>query len=642
MTTTTIKEFLESSTIHGLVHFSTAKSRAARLAWVAIVVASFAFAIREITNALQEWRESPVSTTITTHPITELEFPEVTVCPPRGSNTALNHLLEKVKDVNFTGEEKKELLEISKEVFLEIPNKEHAQKIRDPLSVENMRSIANGQASMPEVDKEGVITIRSSEPEGSFSFPAFGDPEYTGDFHSRPQSLHYVLDLPDNIGEMVGEGELVISVETEGSWSFISPENKWQLYKKNMSWSDAEDYCVREGGHLASVTSQREQDQITKVADGNRVWLGGRRKSREDAWQWSDGRSWGFNSTWFNATWNRQSVDCLVMLSDRKWLNFDCIRGAKFICTNPPTRTSGNHTLVLRKTSLLDPTFHFWWNNTTERSLVKGPAFKIDWTIQNVSHYYPMEFVSKDMSGNISTPGLGFLPPPNRYKERHEYTAVIELPHNITDVIGDGALVVDVDVTVPDNMRRSGMELLTGEEKLEYNNMKMNWSAAEEFCVSKGGHLASVASPFHWHKLQSFIADNFLYFESIWLGGTYEAREGEWAWTDGSKWSEEHWSPGWPSNTSDQNCLDSNYGEWYDDRCQNNYSSICSVPTRRTLTSDTQLVFTSENISMTAIKVRWVSLPITQEEDENGEMKSDSRKHRKNCECCPVSQLIVR
>ena len=89
MAAATIQEFLENSTIHGLVHISTAKSKVARAAWVVIVVGCFAFAIREITTALEEWQESPVSTTITTHPITELEFPEVTVCPPRGSNTAV-------------------------------------------------------------------------------------------------------------------------------------------------------------------------------------------------------------------------------------------------------------------------------------------------------------------------------------------------------------------------------------------------------------------------------------------------------------------------------------------------------------------------------------------------------------------------
>ena len=188
----------------------------------------------------------------------------MTVCPPRGSNTALNHLLEKVKDVNFTEEEKKELLNISREVFIEIPNKKHAQKIRDLLSVENMRSIANGQASLPEIDKEGVISIRSSEPEGSFSSPGFGDPEYKGDFYSRPQSLHYVLDLPDNIGEMVGDGELVISVEAEGNWSFISPENRWQLYTERMNWSDAEDQRGR-----SSCIRYKERETLSNYSDAS-------------------------------------------------------------------------------------------------------------------------------------------------------------------------------------------------------------------------------------------------------------------------------------------------------------------------------------------------------------------------------------
>ena len=108
MASKVIRDFLEGSTIHGLVHISTAKSKTAKAIWVAIVVACFAIAVYMINSSYEEWQESPVSTTITTHPITELEFPTVTVCPPRGSNTALNHLLEKVKDVNFSEVEREE------------------------------------------------------------------------------------------------------------------------------------------------------------------------------------------------------------------------------------------------------------------------------------------------------------------------------------------------------------------------------------------------------------------------------------------------------------------------------------------------------------------------------------------------------
>ena len=62
---------------------------------------------------------------------------------------------------------------------------------------------------------------------------------------------------------------------------------------------------------------------------------------------------------------------------------------------------------------------------------------------------------------------------PNYYKERHEYTAVVELPQNITEVIGDGALVVDVDV-VPENQSESHVELFPGESTLEYDRVFMN------------------------------------------------------------------------------------------------------------------------------------------------------------------------
>ena len=388
-------EFLESSTIHGLVHISTAKSRAARVAWVVIVVASFAFAIREITNAFQEWQESPVSTTITTHPITELEFPAVTVCPPRGSNTAVNHLLEKVKDVNFTEEERQQLVNISKEVFLATPNKEYAGQMAAMLSSANMRSIVNGQASMPKIDQDGLVTIRSSELEGSFRTPHFADPEYNGEFHRRPRAFHYALDLPDNMGEIVGEGELVISVETEGVWSFISPENKLLIHNKGLSSSEGEDLCVSKGGHLASVGSRRENDEIFRLASGKTVSLGGRRKAGEwlkgwEGWAWSDGRPWEFTN------WEpgdrpiihglNMGRDCLWMLQTGTWFSGDCFKvGSYPVCANPPTRRSGNHTLTTNKDSLINPIFHFWWNHTADSIGSGMTGFKLTWHIENGS-----------------------------------------------------------------------------------------------------------------------------------------------------------------------------------------------------------------------------------------------------------------
>ena len=93
-----MQEFLSSSTIHGLVYIHSAKSRAVKAAWILIVALGFGFAAYLIGNSYSEWIESPVSTVVTTKPISDLMFPEVTVCPPRGSNTVLNHVLKKMED----------------------------------------------------------------------------------------------------------------------------------------------------------------------------------------------------------------------------------------------------------------------------------------------------------------------------------------------------------------------------------------------------------------------------------------------------------------------------------------------------------------------------------------------------------------
>ena len=67
---------------------------------------------------------------------------------------------------------------------------------------------------------------------------------------------------------------------------------------------------------------------------------------------------------------------------------------------------------------------------------------------------------------------------------------------------------------------------------------------------------------------------------------------------------------------TEQNCLDATTNGWWDDPCSDNSPSICSVPTTTTLTTSTQVVFTSENISTTpAIQVRWVSQPSSEDED---------------------------
>ena len=79
-----VRTFLESSTIHGLTYISSTK-KWSRLFWVLVVLLGFIGAASLIHESFHSWTESPIKTTIETLPISQLNFPVVTVCPPKNT-----------------------------------------------------------------------------------------------------------------------------------------------------------------------------------------------------------------------------------------------------------------------------------------------------------------------------------------------------------------------------------------------------------------------------------------------------------------------------------------------------------------------------------------------------------------------------
>ena len=84
-----IKNFLESSTIHGLAYISSSK-KICRVFWILVVIFGIFLSFVWIYISCKKWEESPVTTTISNHPITDINFPKVTVCPPKHTYTDLN------------------------------------------------------------------------------------------------------------------------------------------------------------------------------------------------------------------------------------------------------------------------------------------------------------------------------------------------------------------------------------------------------------------------------------------------------------------------------------------------------------------------------------------------------------------------
>merc|ERR1711872_356271 len=78
----------------------------------------------------------------------------------------------------------------------------------------------------------------------------------------------------------------------------------YKVFQSIKSWQDAENYCQGEGGHLASIHSEEENNFVAGL-DSDSMWLGGTDVTTEGSWVWSDGSTFSFNS------WNPGQPDNL-------------------------------------------------------------------------------------------------------------------------------------------------------------------------------------------------------------------------------------------------------------------------------------------------------------------------------------------
>ena len=164
-----------------------------------------------INNSYSDWQESPISTTITTHPIAELDFPTVTVCPPRGSHTALNYDL--IQSQSMTGKDREYLLQAVYDNFIKFQHKDYAMRMLAATNTENLENIRKGIQSLPRPFDVGFeVNIKSSF--GTVHSPLYGE-KYDGSYFKSDRSHQVVLEFPDDLSEQVGKGKLVVELEVD-------------------------------------------------------------------------------------------------------------------------------------------------------------------------------------------------------------------------------------------------------------------------------------------------------------------------------------------------------------------------------------------------------------------------------------------
>ena len=191
-----VNDFLSSSTIHGLAYIPTSRGLL-RLFWVLVVVSGFSTAAYLIVKSFRGWQESPISTSIEVLPITEMTFPNVTVCPPRDSLTLLNYDLQRAADVNVSREEREELSKYISELFLQEGYEAMLKDVKVFYERDRFRHWYEGVSQISlsywqDIDKQKYFNFKTYATSGEIATPYYGEPWEAEKFE---QSVSYSVNI---------------------------------------------------------------------------------------------------------------------------------------------------------------------------------------------------------------------------------------------------------------------------------------------------------------------------------------------------------------------------------------------------------------------------------------------------------------
>lgn len=97
-----------------------------------------------------------------------------------------------------------------------------------------------------------------------------------------------VTELPQNLNYSVALGRNYIPTEKENNIYIDEESNhKYQLFDTSMEWEKAKEHCEGLGGHLVTITSDKEQEFVTEIAKKSKkknIWLGAEMVSGKFSW----------------------------------------------------------------------------------------------------------------------------------------------------------------------------------------------------------------------------------------------------------------------------------------------------------------------------------------------------------------------
>ena len=190
-----IETFLDTSTIHGLSWISGSR-RLSKIFWIIVVIGGFSGAGYLISTSFKNWEQSPITTTVAILPMSEIKFPNITICPPKESFLNLNYAIMESKKIKLSDKTRQQLLDdaigdFQEEYTTELMN--NLTKIQDPDRYFNwykgITEIRYPYYSFFTINYRLTNRIHTTAVTGNISVPYFGEifnmAKIVGDLYSR-------------------------------------------------------------------------------------------------------------------------------------------------------------------------------------------------------------------------------------------------------------------------------------------------------------------------------------------------------------------------------------------------------------------------------------------------------------------------
>ena len=387
------------------------QAKIAKCLWFFVVCLGFVGAGVLMGKSYLEWHENPVATSISTLSISDLQFPNVNICPPKGSNTALNYDLIQVDGNVLTEQQKEKNQQFAYKIFLEAPFQEHHETLLQQINHENLANIFSGYQTIPKTIGN-VTTTTFFSINGTYHTPGFGGETRKSFFESDQQHL-VKLELPKDVRELMGSGSLVIDLEVDTRVVLGWNETVWirndtaevftyKFHEERKNWEDAEKTCDYEGGHLATYQSAEQSKEVTKMLSyRTNTWVGITDNKTSGVWEL------GRNHACIGLL-SQSNYDGLAIIPSKQ----NCLTAKlPFICQSGSTAIIGKAKLRSTYTKEELPFTSFFLEYVFSPTKSKHieiwkdrpmTGFKLRWKIQNENP--PMNLKIQEIGSTVESP----------------------------------------------------------------------------------------------------------------------------------------------------------------------------------------------------------------------------------------------